>query len=125
MTDPDDQTSAANPNTVTDRRQAQRPPIPAGAQTEHRTIDEHGTLYAPTALSVEGRFYLADACPMRYDVVEEDTYLEFGAAHLELSLLCSDQALINLARLANKAVREMVHRRGMPIPDPVNGREPD
>ena len=30
---------------------------------------------------------------MRYDVVAEDTYLEFGAAHLELSLLCSDQAL--------------------------------
>jgi hypothetical protein len=102
-----------------------RPPIPAAAQTEHRTIDDQGTLYAPTALAVQGLFYLNDACPMRYDVAVEDTYLEFGAAHLELSLLCSDQALINLARLANKAVRTMVHRRGMPLPDPINGREPD
>ena len=58
MTDPDDQTSASSPNNVTDRRQARRPPIPAGAQTEHRTIDEQGTMYAPTALSVEGSFYL-------------------------------------------------------------------
>jgi hypothetical protein len=62
-------------------------------------------MYAPTSLSVEGLFYVDDACPMRFDVVAEDTYLEFGAANLALSLMCSDQALINLARLANKAVR--------------------
>jgi hypothetical protein len=124
MTGPDDPASTASQDNVTDRRQA-RPQIPAGAQTEHRTIDEQGTMYAPTSLSVEGRFYLDDACPMRYDVVTEDTYLEFGAAHLELSLMCSDQALINLARLANKAVRKMVHKRGMPLPDPIIGREPD
>ena len=31
---------------------------------------------------------------------------------------------INLARLANKAVREMVHKRGVPLPDPINSREP-
>src|SRR6266702_3031725 len=100
MTSTDD----ASANNVTDRRLARRPPIPAGAQTEHKHFDEQGTMYAPTSLSVEGCYYLADACPMRYDVVTEDTYLKLGAPHLELSLMCSDQALINLARLANKAV---------------------
>jgi hypothetical protein len=119
-------TDGASANNITDRRQAPRPPVPAGAQTEHKHFDEQqGMMYAPTSLSVEGCYYLADACPMRYNVVTEDTYLEFGAPHLELSLMCSDQALVNLARLANKAVREMVHKRGMPLPDPINSREPD
>jgi hypothetical protein len=108
-----------------DRRQARRPPIPAGAQTQHRNIDDQGAMYAPTALSVEGLFYLNDACPMRYHVVAEDTYLEFGAPNLALSLMCSDQALINIARLANSAVRAMLRARGMPATDPITGREPD
>jgi hypothetical protein len=125
MTCANGQPHDASTSNVPDRRQARRPPTPAGAQTEHRNIDDQGTMYAPTSLSVEGLFYVDDACPMRFDVVAEDTYLEFGAANLALSLMCSDQALINLARLANKAVRKMVHTRGMPLPDPIIGREPD
>lgn len=74
-----------------------RPAIPVGAQTEYRNIDDQGTMYAPTSLSVEGLFYGDDACPMRYHVVKENTYLEFGAANLALSLMCTDQALIDIA----------------------------
>jgi hypothetical protein len=125
MTCTDGQPHDASADNVVDRRQARRPPIPAGAQTEHRNIDEQGTMYVPTSLSVEGLFYVDDACPMRYDVVNEDTYLEFGAANLALSLMCSDQALIDIAHLANGAVRAMLHARGMPATDPVIDREPN
>jgi hypothetical protein len=47
-------TSDARADNVPDRRQAQRPPIPAGAQTKHRNIDDQGTMYVPTSLCVEG-----------------------------------------------------------------------
>ena len=82
-------------------------------------------MYVPTSLSVEGLFYVDDACPMRYHVVKEDTYLEFGAANLALSLMCSDQALIGIAHLANSALRAMMHARGLPATDPTSGHEPD
>jgi len=118
-------TSDANANNVTDRRQALRPAIPAGAQTEYRNIDDQGTMYVPTSLSVEGLFYVDDACPMGYRVVAEDTYLEFGAANLALSMMCSDRALIDITHLVTCAVRAMLHARGLPATDPIIGREPD
>ncbi|HYS35327.1 MAG TPA: hypothetical protein VEO01_06765 [Pseudonocardiaceae bacterium] len=116
MTDIDDQTSAASPNSVTDRRPPPRPQTPATAQPEPMVFDQHGTMYAPTSLSMVSSVYIVDTCPMRYEVDKEDTYLVFGDTNLELSLLVSDEALLNLVRLATRALREVIHARGNPNP---------
>ncbi|SRR6266702_2110483 len=117
MTSTDDQTSTGDPNGVADRRKPPRPQTPASAQPERRNFDDHGTMYAPTSLSMENSVYIADACPMRYELDKEDTYLIFGDTNLELSLMVSDMALVNLVRMATKAVRAMIHARGNPVPD--------
>jgi hypothetical protein len=120
----DDQTSTASPNGVNDRRPPPRPQTPATAQPEPMVFDQHGTMYAPTSLSMVSSVYIVDACPMDYVLDKEDTYLVFGDTNLELSLLVSDKALVNLVRMATRALREVVHARGHPEPD-LAGREPD
>jgi MFS family permease len=49
----------------------------------------------------------------------EDTavWITFGSANRALNLMFTDQALINLARVANKAVRAMLHARDILAPD--------
>ena len=38
----------------------------------------------------------------------------FGDTNLELSLLVSDKALLNLVRLVTRALNEVIHARGKP-----------
>jgi hypothetical protein len=122
MTGTDKQTSTASPNGVTDRRPPPRPQTPATAQPEPIVFDQHGTMYAPTSLSMVNSVYIVDTCPMSYERTAEDTYLVFGDTNLELSLLITDKALANLVRLATRALRDVIHTRGHP--DPV-GQQPD
>jgi hypothetical protein len=124
MTGTDDQTNAASPQGVTDRRSPPRPHTPATAQPEPMVFDQHGTMYAPTSLSMVSSVYIVDTCPMRYEMDKEDTYLVFGDTNLELSLMVSDTALLNLVRMVTRALREVIHTRGHPQPD-LASREPD
>jgi hypothetical protein len=124
MTGNDDQTSPASAHGVTDRRPPPRPQTPTTAQPEPMVFDQHGTMYAPTSLSMVNSVYIVDTCPMRYEQAPEDTYLVFGDTNLELSLMVSDKALLNLVRMATRALREVVHTRGHPEPD-LASREPD
>src|SRR5882762_4200496 len=114
MTGTDDQTSAANAHGVTDRRPPPRPQSPVTAQPEPMVFDQHGTMYAPTSLSMVSSVYIVDTCPMSYERTAEDTYLVFGDTNLELSLLITDRALANLLRIAAQALREVIHSRRNP-----------
>ncbi len=81
-------------------------------------------MYAPTSLSMENSVYIADACPMHYELSAEDTYLVFGDTNLELSLMVSDRALVEIVRMAIRALDAMVNARGNPVPN-VADRNPD
>jgi hypothetical protein len=124
MTGTNDQTSAGSSHGGTDRRPPPRPHTPATAQPEAMVFDQHGTMYAPTSLSMVSSFYIVEACPMSYERTAEDTWLVFGDTNLELSLLISDKALVNVVRVATRALREVIRTRGHPEPD-LAGREPD
>ncbi|HYS34147.1 MAG TPA: hypothetical protein VEO01_00725, partial [Pseudonocardiaceae bacterium] len=118
------QTSAANPDGGTDRREPPRPQTPVSAQPQRTAFDGQGTMYAPTSLSMENSVYIADACPMHYELSAEDTYLVFGDTNLELSLMVSDRALVEIVRMAIRALDAMVNARGNPVPN-VADRNPD
>lgn len=116
--------NAAESNAAAARWWVPRPHTPASAQAEHQSIDEKGVVYAPTCISLDAGAFTEDACPMHYDVAAEQTLVVFGATNTAVSLQFSDQALINVARLVNSAVRAMTRARGTPVPEWV-GREPE
>jgi hypothetical protein len=60
---------------------------------------------------------LKTAAPIECDVEDTAIWLRFGNENRALSLMLTDQALINLARVANKAVRAMLHARDILTPD--------
>lgn len=110
-------TDNGTPRHAATGRQAPRPETPDTAQPERRSIDVTGTLYAPTSISLDGSAFIADACPMYFETTEEDTSIMLGDTNTTLHLLFSDQALINLTRLANRAVCAMLRTRGIPVPE--------
>jgi hypothetical protein len=70
---------------------------------EPQTIDVRAdTVLVPTSISLETTASVEDGCPIDCDVEDTAIWLRFGNENRALSLMLSDQALINLARVANK-----------------------
>ena len=112
MTGTQDKTSETSPDTVAFEGQVPRRPCTlASAQAERRSIDDEGTLYAPTSVSLDAGAFIEDTCPMHFTVTDEGTYIELGDTNTTLNLAFSDKALINIARLALQAVRALVRTR--------------
>jgi hypothetical protein len=85
---------------------------------EHHIIDVRAdTPLVPTSLSLDASAAIEDACPISCDVEETAVWITFGSANRALNLMLTDQALLNLARMANKAVHAMLRARGISDPD--------
>jgi hypothetical protein len=54
---------------------------------------------------------------MDHSVEDDGTYLWLGDTNTSLSLLFTDQALLNFTKRAQQASREMVRARHQPVPD--------
>lgn len=88
-----------------------RPQIPDSATWERRSIDDKGTMYAPTAIGRMSTITLHPACPMTYQVCPDATYIDIGRSDANVVLTISDLALLDTAKLLNKALHEMRQAR--------------
>ena len=88
-----------------------RPQIPDSATWERRSIDDKGTMYAPTAIGRMSTITLHHACPMTYQVCPDATYIDIGLPDTNIILTVSDLALLDTAKLLNKALHEMRQAR--------------
>ncbi|HEX5117897.1 MAG TPA: hypothetical protein VFW65_22165 [Pseudonocardiaceae bacterium] len=94
-----------------------RPQIPDSATWERKSIDDKGTMYAPTAIGRMTTATLSATCPMSYQVCPDATYVELGHPGTELVLTISDLALLDTAKRLNSAVHELrTTRRANPQP---------
>jgi hypothetical protein len=84
---------------------------------ERQIIDVRtDVLLAPASLSIDATAQVADDCPMSCDVTNKVTWLTLGSDERALNVGLTDQALMNLARVVNKAVHAMLRARGIPSP---------
>lgn len=88
-----------------------RPQIPDSATWERRSIDDKGTMYAPTAIGRMTTITLHSTCPMTHQVCPDATYIDIGQPDTNIVLTMSDLALLDTAKLLNKALREMRQAR--------------
>jgi hypothetical protein len=75
------------------------------------------TVLVPTSFSLDTTACVEDGCPIECDVEDTSISLRFGNENRALCLVLTDQALLNLTRVANKAVRAMLHARDILTPD--------
>lgn len=100
----------------------QRPRTAASAVAYPKSIDDKGTMYAPTAIGWEARFTVAATSPIRFSVAgSEPTEISFRNEFGVFRLLLSDMALLALGKLVNGTIpRLRAHRseeRGSTSPD--------
>lgn len=89
-------------------------------KTRHGSIEPEPTAGQPHVI-VQTSALVDDFGAMYFEVYNETISLYFGKNAEEIHISFTDQALLNLARLLNEAIRATMEARAVTIPDNLNG----